>query len=220
MLRDGFFNVSHWVFAFQYFNSAATMPFIYDQAEQPESQVKRLKLLNTLMLAINIFVPIVYSLVLIYINIVEVRDGASPISTSVLVFWTYTVSHDMVGVLQLVSGIFLLVAVFKIRSFLLGAGMRTQVDYKTMTVHAASFILYSLTIILLYAIYFVYTSMPDDIILQKKQTITRDCLIVWISTCYTNLIAQACLIWIFLKFRTKKEETQRTKSEHTVQELD
>jgi hypothetical protein len=35
ILRDLFFNVAHWVFAFQYLNSAVMMVYIYDQLEQP-----------------------------------------------------------------------------------------------------------------------------------------------------------------------------------------
>lgn len=30
-MRDCMFNVSHWLFAFQYFNSAVQMPFIFNQ---------------------------------------------------------------------------------------------------------------------------------------------------------------------------------------------
>jgi len=111
----------------------------------------------------------------------------------------------MIGSLQLVSGIFLLIAVFKIRSFLVNSGMKNAMDQKSMTVHAVSFILYSFAVVILYVIYFVYRAMPDDVSSERRHSITRDCLIAWIITCYTNLVAQACLIWIFLKFRSKEK---------------
>ena len=77
------------------------------------------------MMVANILVPLVYNFVLIYINVESIRTGTSPADEiGSFMYWAYNVSHDLVGVLQLVSGIFLLVAVSKIRSFLLKAGMR------------------------------------------------------------------------------------------------
>jgi uncharacterized membrane protein YqjE len=101
--------------------------------------------------------------------------------------------------MQLISGIFLLIAVNKIRSFLIEQGMQKQVNYQAMYLHGISFSLYNLSIILLYTFYTLW-------LLDENPTRARNAFYVWIVTTYTNFIAQLCLIWIFLQFREKEEE--------------
>jgi hypothetical protein len=62
----------------------------------------------------------------------------------------------MVGLLQIVSGIILLVAVYKVRSFLVKVGMANQVNYTSMTIHAVSFGLYNVSVVVFYYAFFSY----------------------------------------------------------------
>jgi hypothetical protein len=52
----------------------------------------------------------------------------------------------LVGLLQFVSGVVLLMAVSKVRTFLVKVGMASQVNYKQMTIHAVSFGLYNVSV--------------------------------------------------------------------------
>jgi hypothetical protein len=84
--------------------------------------------------------------------------------------------------MQLVSGIYLLIAVNKIRSFLVNRGMGNQVNYKAMYLHGISFSLYNLSIIVLYAVYAIFN-------FYSGYKVTRFCLIAWITTCYSSFVA-------------------------------
>lgn len=85
-----------------------------------------------------------------------------------------------------------------------------------MTIHAVSFSLYNIAVIVLYASYFYYLKetydLPDDD--PKVIKARRDALIAWIATTYTNFVAQLCLIWIFLQFRVNPDNRERTVSRY------
>jgi len=161
-------------------------------------------MLYWVLFAANIVASIGYNFVLLYVNWVFVKENYEPLYNPFW-FWAYTITHYSVGALQLVSGIYLLVAVYLIRKFLVDQGMRNQVDYQSMTIHAVSFSLYNFAIIVLYVGYFIYLQIPLDAPADYRFKVTRYCLIAWIGTTYTNFAAQLCLIWIFLQFRNKSE---------------
>jgi len=98
----------------------------------------------------------VYYLILFYINWANQATGTNPSETNMFWLWTYTISHYSVGALQLVSGVFLLVAVYLIRRFLVDTGMGNHVNYQSMTLHAVSFTLYNVSVVCLYLSYFYY----------------------------------------------------------------
>lgn len=123
--------------------------------------------------------------------------GHSPIDDGGALFWFYILSRYSVGLLQLISGIFLLAAVFLIRSFLIEQGLKDQVNHKAMMIHSVSFSLYNLAIAVYYVVYFFFEA-------NQNASTWQYALIAWISTTYTNFAAQLCLIWIFLQFRNKK----------------
>jgi threonine/homoserine/homoserine lactone efflux protein len=99
--------------------------------------------------------------------------------------------------MQLLSGIYLLVAVNKIRSFLVARGMGNQVNYRAMYLHGISFTLYNLTIIVFYTFYFLYH-------FDENSKTTRTVLLLWIGTTFTSFAAQICLVAIFMQFREKR----------------
>ena len=39
-IRDSTFNVSHWIFAMEYFSISRVMPFVVKQTPVPDSQIK------------------------------------------------------------------------------------------------------------------------------------------------------------------------------------
>jgi hypothetical protein len=80
MMRDGCFNVSHWIFAYEYYSSAVAMPFIFTREELPERKRECMKWLFYIMSGVNIFDPLVYYLILFYGNWVSVKTTVSPLN--------------------------------------------------------------------------------------------------------------------------------------------
>lgn len=64
-----------------------------------------------------------------------------------------------------------------------------------MTMHAVSFTLYNLSIIVFYVIYFIKLSNKNE---EKEYQLTHNSLIAWTVTTYLSFVAQLCLNWIFL----------------------
>jgi hypothetical protein len=131
LVRDGCFNIGHWMFAYQYYNSAISMQYIFKQVPMPARRFRNLVMLNRTLFVANIAVPVIYSAILCYGNytVVHTQPPISPIGKGGAWFWPYMISRYSVGTLQLVSGVFLLVAVFMIRRFLVLQGFRNQVNY-------------------------------------------------------------------------------------------
>lgn len=93
-------------------------------------------------------------------------------------------------------------------------------NYTSLIVNSFSFTLYNVSIIGLYTSYLIYSfrmmGNPDP---AEVQIVRRYCLIAWISTCFTNFVAQLCLIWIFLQFRPHTDQ-EPEKTMRTVQVVD
>lgn len=89
-------------------------------------------LLNRAMFVANIAMPLMDVSLVYYGNyeVVHTANEVAPINRGGFWFWPYLFSRFSVGALQLVSGIFLLIAVFIIRKFLVSNGMRNHVNYK------------------------------------------------------------------------------------------
>lgn len=118
--------------------------------------------MNKIFLQVNIWMPLVYYLVLLYNNWESTVAHYTPSEANDFWFFVYTFSHYSVGTLQLISGIFLAVAVFEISRFLVNKGMRSQMNYKSLIVNSLSFTLYNISVIGLYVPYLVYTFELTD----------------------------------------------------------
>jgi len=98
-VRDGCFNVAYWKFAYEYYFSAISMEYIFEQSEMPEKRKAKLIKMNKILNAANLIVPVVYYFILCYTNILGGKTGEDPIFDNWAWFWAYTVSHYSVGVL-------------------------------------------------------------------------------------------------------------------------
>lgn len=76
-----------------------------------------------------------------------------------------------------------------------------MVNYKSMTIHAVSFSMYIIAIIVQFYFNFVYINASSE----TKVKATRNNLLANLGVRYTSFVAQLCLIWIFLQFREKDE---------------
>lgn len=152
---------------------------------------------------LNVASPFVEGAVLWTVNWYDVTNEVDLLERN---FWfrTFLVTRYVTGTLQLVSGIFLLIAVYKIRRFILTSHMANKMDHKSMSVHAVSFSAYNLAIVTYYAALFVFINALRHNS-KRLESATRGLMITWTVVAYTNFGAQLCLIWICLKFRDNRE---------------
>lgn len=95
-----------------------------------------------------------------------------------------------------------------IRRFLIKNGMESQVHHRKLFAHGFTFVMYCASLIVFYyylAIYMTYTDPQHS----------RDALIAWIVTTYTNFAVQIAMIVFFLQLKTNysKEPSQHMSTE-------
>jgi hypothetical protein len=115
ILRDGGFNASHWMFAYQYLLSAVEMDYVYVGEEMPVERKNQWNVVFWIVMILNLGDVIIYNGVLFGMNWHEYHCGCDPLAGKPVLFYVYTISRYTIGVLQLVSGVILLVAVYKVR---------------------------------------------------------------------------------------------------------
>lgn len=110
-MRDGGFNVSHWLFAYQYFYSAVAMPYLFNLEQMPPQKENRLHKLYFVLLWLNILVPAIELGTHEYCNFKYSMTTLDPRDESM--FWQkmWMGTRYTKGLLQVISGIFLLIAV-------------------------------------------------------------------------------------------------------------
>lgn len=118
ILRDGCFGAAQWIFSYQYFTSAISIQQIFSQTPNPEETPFWLKALFWVMLVLNVVSPTIYGSLLAYGNLYFYNhpdaDSVSRNFTIALLSSKYTI-----GLEQLISGVFVVVAVLMIRKFLI-----------------------------------------------------------------------------------------------------
>lgn len=125
----------------------------------PESLIFRNNLLFWSVLGVNIFSPVLQSIQLYMGNMYSFEHNGQGTPTP----WFdefYLVTKYTIGSEQLVSGIFVVVAVVLIRKFLKGSGMSGQVNYHKLGAQALLFLVYSISIVIFY--YFIALQVLND----------------------------------------------------------
>lgn len=121
IMRDGCFSAAMWIFSFEYFIGAISIPYIFNQAIMPESVERRNKVLFWSVLVACIASPVLYASLLAYGNIGSYYNSPRG-NWFTLAYLTikYTIGGE-----QLISGIFAIVAILMIRKFLIANGMES-----------------------------------------------------------------------------------------------
>lgn len=196
IMQFGCFNAAQWIFAFEYFCSAISIPYIFDQTEQPAYITERMNLVFWTVMAINQISPILYAVELGYGNIWSFNRGGTVMPGNWFTV-TYLSTKYTIGFEQLVSGVVVIIAVIFIRKFLIFHGMKNQVDYKKLAFQSGVFIIYILSIVIFY--YYLALQMTED-----DPSTVRSVLIAWIVTIYMNFLVQLAMLVIFLQLKTHK----------------
>lgn len=109
-MRDATFNVAHWLFAFEYYTISRFMPFVVEGQQIPAEMVAKDKMVYVAMLSLNFLIPLAEASTLLIYNLNDERTRLETISMITM--------RVVVGVLQIVSGVFLGYAILKVKRYL------------------------------------------------------------------------------------------------------
>ena len=184
-IRDGLFNVSHWIFSFQYYSTAYGMHYFLSKNEMSEYTVKFNKALQITMIILNTLVPLVYSICLFEYKKTIYQKYEIPNVWSL----PFIITKYSVEAFQIISGIFLGYAIFKIRQLLVQYGELDVIKIKVLIVHSLSFSLYILSII-------VFSVFSFILLLKENPTNRINYYWANIISAVFSFLSQACLCGI------------------------
>ena len=138
------FNVSHWIFAFEYYSIARFMPYVFKGQGLPESNLKYDRRLNNTMFLLNIALPLLNKIAALKANLVE--GNGHTVSLWLNIF--NVVTMFFVLILRLVIGSFLGYAIYSIWKQLKHSDDKSaDVDIRILVLHASAFGLYMISIL-------------------------------------------------------------------------
>jgi hypothetical protein len=190
------FNVGHWMFSNKYFSMSRQAPYKLSQKEVPKSIVECDKITNWVLLSLNVIPPILFFAG--YVGPYFASNYADSFNVM------RSVSFLVAMFVPIVSGIYLFTALYLIKK---SVGNGSQVNIKAMTLHATSFGLYMVSVLLFIFIWlmYLYSAYIDDEAYSICLGITSIC----------SSLSQAVLCIIFWDLGRKKETTQpRLRQEH------
>ena len=148
------------------------------------------------MLSLSLAFPVVQGILLICSGSILFKTQQTP-----NIYWKISLNLSQLGIglVQITTGIFLLIAVHKIRQFLLKGISYEQINVKTMVLHSASFLFYMLSEI-------IYTVCFNLMIINslRSQSIFKYYCISWILADVSSFSSQILLSIFFWQFRNKQ----------------
>lgn len=187
------FNVAHWLFAFEYFVIAQIMPLVIKRCVVPLSTQKYYTRLKQVILVLNILTPIAGAIFLFLDNYFYYtkKHPNKPYA------WAYTYSMTINVTLQVLSGMFILYAVYKIGRTIRKRGLKTkEVNQWNLALHATAFTLYMLALIVDLIYFFNYMYQGAHHTQHAKEAFKSFVIVLLVSNVF-NYLGQLLLIKIF-----------------------
>jgi hypothetical protein len=165
------FNTAHQMFAWQYHTMSTEIPRILEEKPISESYNKRQKCCKWFLMSLNIIFPCLLPIVSIrYSNAIYLNsNGCNETLTvcctpSQIEEYSYDFVFVSIGVLQLISGTYLVRGVLKIRRFFVDRGEKSSINTRIMLTHSFAYGLYMTANVIYYLIfsYHVYTEPGDS----------------------------------------------------------
>lgn len=124
---------------------------------------------------------------------------------SVLLSLFNSIVYDASGVLQIISGVILVRAIFSIKNFVKDRKAERFINTRMLVMHSYSFILYLVTTCIFYASFTLYAFDPSN---SNIFLIFNICAIVWMCGSY---VSEIILVIIFYDQGTKFDTTEEDK---------
>lgn len=185
-VRDATFNVSHWLFAFEYYTISRFMPFVVEGLQIPSEMVAKDKVVYVAILSLNLLIPLAEATSLLIYNLNDERTRLETIGMITM--------RVAVGVLQIVSGVFLGYAILKVKRYL-SDKEGSHVNARILAVFSVMFGLYMVCVVVYNVFWCLYYKTNG----QSTQSLTN-LFVVWIVCVACSMLAQICLCAIFCMF--------------------
>lgn len=185
------------MFAFEYYSISRYMPFLLMKSTPSAGMIRRDELVNKLLMVLNVLAPVANGASVLIYNLCDIKfESPNQQTDKYCRFWSIFqfVALYLVGLLQLISGVYLGYAIHKIKQHLVLNGGRQMINVVMLVVHLATFGLYMLSIIVYYVFYtFHYLDYSNE-------RVTDLFYYSGIFCACSNFLAQACLCVIFWQF--------------------
>ena len=141
------FNVSHWMFAFKYFSLSRQIPFKQAGKEVPRRIAICDKITDWVFFTLNWIAPVLLATGLVIILVVSSKNPDDWVNKTLKFFKMSNISYMVSISLPIISGILLFCALYNIYKSVKTQN-ETQVNLKAMSLHATSFGLYMVSVLI------------------------------------------------------------------------
>lgn len=155
-VQDTPFSVVHLVMAFEYLKIARNIPKAIQRLRITNKKCERTTF--KIFLVCNLIFPMLEAFVLIPLNNQFYIKNGDP--GTFITYCAYIIP-DLVGVFQIISGILLVLGVYRIHSYFKDKQAEVRINIKILLLHASAFGLYLLSDVALYTTYSIYIFDPN-----------------------------------------------------------
>ena len=202
------FGTAHWLLASEYFSIARIMPAALKGIQVTASQKRNYYILKVSVLALNVLASLLVGIFMFcayyFIYKKDKGEGDRAITAQSWCLWIYSI-------LEIVSGFFILYAVFEIRKYIKKGVKPSQINWRNLTLHATAFLLYTISLCIdnVFQVIYYYSSPTNT---QKS---FENYLIADLVSNVFNFVGQLLLCKIFYQFGKPNEAVvvQRSMSE-------
>jgi hypothetical protein len=128
--------------------------------EIPEAKLRRRKIFSATLVALNVLIPLTSDISYLYIFGREYFKGVKPKPFAKVL---YFIDFDFVGALQIVSGVYLIAGVLRIKRYMNGTtGGENEINTKMLLLHSSAFGLYLLGVVAYYSTYTITNVFGTD----------------------------------------------------------
>ena len=154
-MRTTTINSAYWLFAFQYYKISRYTPYLLKSDTPPDEMVNFDDKINVVLTVLNVFFPFFVAVTLLIYNLCLFHEDISDDQTCTAWIISSTVGLFLVGLIQLISGVYFGWAVLKIRKHLIENGGKLNINVTMLLTNSAAFALYILSTLVFYVFYFI-----------------------------------------------------------------
>lgn len=198
------FNVSHWELAWIYRKIAVDSPKILLDLPVDEEYERKQKKIYWYVMVLNVIFPILSGIYYaIYENELIINMNVAPLGKTIIV----NILVDIVGILQINSGVVLIWSVLSVRSFFKENEAAAVINPSQMMIHAGAFGIYLIGIIVFYGTWVLRTDMDRNQV-PKIAKLGESFFLI------ANFVSQLILVAIFWNLGRKVNFIPDNESEY------
>ena len=140
-------NIAYWLFAFQYYKISRYTPYLLKSDSPPVEMINFDNKNNVVFMVLNVCFSFFVAGTLLIYNLCIYNENNQKCTAWII---SSTVGLFLVGLMQLISGVYFAWAVFKIRKHLIDHGGKLNINVTMLLTNSAAFALYILSTLVYY----------------------------------------------------------------------